>query len=383
MVTSSVVIPTGDCNVKLLQAAKFYIDEHPSWSIVATKNKRSAGKWKRYQTRRADAKELAWRLQNLGADGIAIVNGPISGGGDRVHATRDFDVPEAYTRWARGCPELAQTLPTVQTIRGYHVHFLCDGPNRYIPLDDGEFRGNGLTRLPPTAGYRWIIPPGEAVPFVDPARANLLRSILNKTTSSSLTQSNPRNSCMCPKEMDAAVEQAIAATLPSGPGTRNRQVFEFARHLRRFLPPDANRQELKTLVAEWHRRALPVIKTKQFDDTWIDFSIAWERVKRPIGANFAALVASAARSSFPPEADQFQNENTKRVIRLCAHLQAAWGQSPFPLGARELAKALAVSRMEAHRQLMFLVAEGILELVSIGKKSTKRASEYRFVREEH
>ena len=82
-----------------------------------------------------------------------------------------------------------------------------------------------------------------------------------------------------------AIEQAIDATLPRGPGTRNRQLFEFARKLKAIAGlADAKVDDLQPLVAEWHRRALPKITTKEFAESWYDFANSWKSVRFASGS---------------------------------------------------------------------------------------------------
>ncbi len=75
------------------------------------------------------------------------------------------------------------------------------------------------------------------------------------------------------------VEEAIRGTLPREYGTRNHKVFQLARALR-SLPQfaDVDARELRPIVQEWYRRALPKIRTKEFEETWIDFLKAWPRI---------------------------------------------------------------------------------------------------------
>ena len=41
-----------------------------------------------------------------------------------------------------------------------------------------------------------------------------------------------------------------------------------------------DRDELREIVRQWHHQALAFIRTKAFGESWADFVVAWERVKR-------------------------------------------------------------------------------------------------------
>ena len=66
-----------------------------------------------------------------------------------------------------------------------------------------------------------------------------------------------------------------------------------------------------------------------------------------------------------------------RLTSLCFQLQRQWGDRPFPLGCRKAREFLNVSKTEAARLLKALCFDGVLELVSVGTKTSGKASEYR------
>ena len=77
------------------------------------------------------------------------------------------------------------------------------------------------------------------------------------------------------KSLDDLIEQIIADTVPIQHGTRNRAVFQFARKLKSLTSlTDADPNELRPYVKEWHSRALPYIRSEPFEETWID-PFAW------------------------------------------------------------------------------------------------------------
>jgi Bifunctional DNA primase/polymerase, N-terminal len=145
------------------------------WSIIAVKGKKAAGLWKPFQTRTADEPTLR-RMFERQATGLAVILGPVSGG----LACRDFDDAGAYHRWTAQHPDLAASVPTVKTARGFHVYFR--GLEGFQTLGDGEYRADAghYCLLPPSRHpdgptYTWLKPiPDGNLPFLDPVQAGLL-----------------------------------------------------------------------------------------------------------------------------------------------------------------------------------------------------------------
>lgn len=118
------------------------------WSILPI---RRGGKtplvpWRRYQTERPSPRAVERWLSREDIRGVAIICGAVSGG----LAARDYAQADAYHAWAAAHPDLAATLPTVRTARGYHVYCRL-AAERYDTLPDGELRG--------TSGHYVLAPP--------------------------------------------------------------------------------------------------------------------------------------------------------------------------------------------------------------------------------
>jgi len=116
------------------------------WSVIPVKEKKAIGPWKQYQTTPPDEPTLR-SLFSKAADGIAVLLGSASGG----LCCRDYDDLGGYQRWEASYPQLADTLPTVETHRGRHLYFR--GPEQFIKLGDGEYRG--------TSGQYVVLPPSH------------------------------------------------------------------------------------------------------------------------------------------------------------------------------------------------------------------------------
>jgi len=129
--------PKNNESCSLLKAALWYFSR--GWCIIPTKGKKAAGPWKKYQTARPDEAELQKLFDRKGITGMAVVLGSASGG----LVCRDFDDLEKYQQWAAKFPDLAISLPTVETAWGRHVYFR--GPEGFEDYRNGEYRGNQAT----------------------------------------------------------------------------------------------------------------------------------------------------------------------------------------------------------------------------------------------
>jgi hypothetical protein len=206
--------------------------------------------------------------------GIAVVLGQPSGG----LIVRDFDVVASYLAWCDEHSELAAELPMSKTPHpGRHVFARCEGACRTRILGDGELRGDGgIVVLPPSVHpngrrYAWIREPFREIPTVEPSR--LAGPTLRPLQTSRTPQGEPPVNT-CSKYMACAnsdkglfIDWAIEKTLPTGPGKRNRRIFDFARHLRTVFAKGTDPEGLRPHVEAWHRAALPHIRTKLFDET--------------------------------------------------------------------------------------------------------------------
>lgn len=378
------------------------------WSIIpirhkpGTDGKQPAVKtWKRYETERPTDDELRAMFNGRRVDGLAVIFGAVSGG----LVCRDFDDMRAYERWSAEYPDLAASLPTVKTGRGRHVYFVAD-VDRIIKLPGGELRGAGYCLLPPSvhpsgALYTWLVPlPDGPLPTIDPfgcglaARENGLTERTERTENTEKTEKTE-----CPESpendkqsngsalsaisvnvdpADPAIAAAIRATVPKSVGQRNGAIFELARALK-GLPAlaDADAGSLCPLVKEWHRQALPVIGTKEFDDTWGDFLYAWPNVCFPLGIDPLALTLKLADLSEPPPcAGRYESEATRRLVKLARELQRAVGDRAFFLSSRTVAALLGMDHTTAWKRLRMLEADRVLQVVQRG--DTRRATRYRY-----
>jgi len=393
----------------LLQAALALAER--DWTVLPTKpgTKEAAVRWKLYRTARPTHRLLErWFGSGDQAGGIAVLLGQASGN----LVCRDFDEQDAYDRWAHNHPDLAEKLPTVKTYRGRHVYFT--GPEGYQDLEDGEYRGDAghYCLVPPSphpkgGSYEWTVPlpPGELPVIPDPARAGLIPFPLsgggNTEDSGGVREGEREPSVLPPSgisypsvgilpsvlppslvaEFGEEAGRVILGALPEGPGRRHRAVFELVRRLK-ALPQyaEADSMALQGLVRAWHQLALPVIRTKVFEETVVDFVDGWNRVKFVAGTGPVDQLWDAAGAVQVPGAED-RSPGVRRLIALCCLLQRRAGGGTFFLACRTVGRLAGVTHVAAWRWLRFLEMQGVLVRISTGSQATRKANEYRFVAE--
>lgn len=369
------------------------------WSIIPIKSgtkKPACRTWEPFQNAAATATTIKRWFPLDTAKGLAVICGPVSGN----LVIRDFDKLESYERWADEFPEFAAKLPTVETSRGRHVYCRAD-LQKIIKYDDGELRGNGYCLLPPSRHpsghqYRWLIPLGDELPFVDVAAAGLLIDYsvpgvdppcvrANVTQSTQVTQEHTGTlrilvgvgECPETEELNTAIEKAIAATLPHQHGARHRAVFEFARHLK-AIPAltAAHAANLMACVRKWHSLALPHIQTKPFEETWCDFLKAWPKVEFPAGESplnqlYATAVAHPAKDVW------YEQVGPRVLVTFVRELHRASNGGEFFLSCRSAATLFGITPMTVSRWLLLLEHDGIIRTVEKGSRTTRKASTFR------
>ncbi len=367
----------------ILRCALYYADKL-GWCVIPIPHRRKIPRrgfgWKRFQTERPDGVQYQ-KWFGYGQHNIAVMMGPVSGG----LCCRDFDTCGEYERWKAEHPDLAATLPTTKTFRGYQVFYHGTLEGR-IDIEGegsvhlGELRGSGhYCMLPPSVHpegpiYEWIVKPTPgSLLLVDPVLAGLLPNgelVTEQPENAETPEQTEHTEQTEAMEWGQDVEEAIRATLPREYGTRNRMVFEFARTLR-SLPQfaDADPRDLRPIVREWHRRALPKIRTKEFEETWIDFLKAWPRIRYAKGTEpMMQIFQKAVESKRPRIAVMKYPENQRLQIlaALCRELQRSAGAEPFYLSCRTAAGLFHVSHTEANRWLFLLESDGVLRVVTKG-----------------
>jgi len=364
------------------------------WSVIPVnyKTKAAKRKWTRFQTERQTQSDVRRFFGSHNELAIGVLAGAASGG----LVVRDFDHMASYERWASNHPSLAASLPTVATGRpGRHVYMRAE-LDRIIEFNDGELRGNGYTLLPPSrhptgTDYRWLIPPGDRLPFIEDLYESGLTSCNTECTENT---DNPVNSGLlrrtqavsCGSELtlepapEDAIQLAIVEAIPIGPGHRTRCLFELARAFK-AIPwiADAHHAALKPYLKQWHKASYERIGTKPFEDSWETFVTAWGKVKYPKGkGRIDVIFQNTVVADLPLAAQEYERPEVRMLVCFVRDLQRESGDKPFFLSCRTVGKLLGVDHVTASRWLHLLCIDDILQVVDTGDLGKRQASTYRY-----
>jgi hypothetical protein len=378
------------------------------FSVIPLKNgtkKPAIREWKRYQADRATETKIR-KWFSSGRSGIGIIAGEVSGGLCII----DFDVADAYYIWAKKNPELSATLPTVKTRRGFHVYAKLP-PNELRSFRESIGKPDGIGAIkmgwgeiipeggyavaPPSrhsdsGEYEWIQLPQKSIPLIGLDSFRLCYTASAETPADSAssgihkkTQAIKGQDKNVPKpKLSEQVETIIEKTLPRKVGTRNRKIFDLVRELK-AIPDlsDVAVNDLESIARRWHRRALPNIATKAWDETWADFCMAWGNVRHPAGESpLNAALQRAIEKPLPEIAFDYDLQATRLLIALCRELQRDAGDRAFYLSSHDAARLVGFKHsMEAWRYLKLFEQTGILKRIHNGSFEQRKASEYRYL----
>ena len=293
-------------------------------------------------------------------------------------------------------PGLAEMLPTSKSGRGYHVFFRSDTVKSNKSFGKIEIKVNGLVSLPPSmhksgVRYEWITPLPDSIdelPLLNPIEWELEKFTedpeepedLEDTNDPERLRSHSESLGYLDEEVRKEVEKAIEGTLPKEHGQRNDAVFPLCQWLK-AIPElrGLSAKELKPIVVEWHRRAYPVIGTKAFDSTWRDFVHAWKRVKWPKGDVMLSQAVKRVleNKTVLPEAEEYDSEEARFLLKLCYELQQGMGDEPFFLASRTAGGIVGLSHRTAYKLLEMFMEDGKLKLIE--GHTSKKAPRYRYI----
>ena len=398
----------------MIDVALFY--DRLGWPVIPVRQNEERTpcvKWSVYQHQRPDEHELhRWFVQRFKDAGLAVINGKISG----WLVCRDFDDHESYEKWASAHPDLAALLPTVRTRRGWHVYFLNSALVKTEKGRTGELRCTGINALPPTRRddgftYSWLIlPTKDNLIFIEDvegaglwdfekekvskesnqkadgrqvkkSRSDEIRDESEAVPRDYLPRLQPNPRPRFRVEVDGELGNLIDTTLPTAPGQRNQQIFEFVRHLK-ALPVYAEMDPLafQDVVREWHGRALPKINTKAFEETWCDFLYGWDKVRWPKGIDPFVVAAKAYQASGEVvDLDDLDDPKLVLLAGICRELQRMTGESPFFVACNKAGEFLGVSPATAWRYLYLLERVGVIACARRGRPGGRHATRYWYV----
>ena len=206
----------------------------------------------------------------------------------------------------------------------------------------------------------------------------------NAVFHSTAAKDSQAHSCQAqPAKLSAAAKQAIGraidCTLPGAEGHRNRVLFQFARQLK-GIPElaTADAHSLRPYVEQWHAKALSFISTKDFETTWQDFLVGWERVQFPAGTGPLDEIYKRALCNVPAAASRYKKAAVRNLVAFCCQLQAESGDQPFYLACRAAATVTGISPTTISRYFWKLIYDGFLKLETAGERG--RAAEYRYLK---
>lgn len=359
-------------------------------------NKKPTTRWRHRTTPVPHESVAAWFADTPGTVGVGLACGKVSG--DLY--VRDFDKPGAYEAWAAAQPELARTLPTVRTSRGWHVYARWPSVKTRA-LGDGELRGEKVYVVAPPSPhpsgcrYRWHVPlPDGPILRVDPLAAGLALHSKPGKGGSVIEKTEPVENVEALEPLEfventeaisgvclfsrSDVQGAIMRTLPTGPGTRNQTIFGLARELKAI--PDlagARANDLRPLVKEWHTRALPNIGTRDFATSMSDFIRAWPRVHTPAGSDPVRAALERAEAAPCPAWALDYGPKARLLASLCRELARQNSPDVFFLSCAKAGACIGVDQRVVHRWLGLFVADGAIGVVSVGTKIMATRFRYR------
>lgn len=367
-------------------------------------------KWKPYQSKRADVATIR-RWYGKEPQNIAILGGEISNG----LGVRDFDSHDSYLAWEAEHPELAKTLPTVATSRGFHVWARFSPVPRFQEFHDGELRTAGHYVIAPPSvhpngtAYSWQNPLNGEIPLLTLENSGFATDYKGCNTDNTEHTDNSgehsqlrehkrtqithdvigTSELVSAKSEQVLIRQAIDRTIVQTFSTRHRCLFNLARELKAIPGSDSwTADRLHRILTAWHSKSLTNIKTKEFEFSWFDFLETWDKVKCPIGRGCVDNALEAARNAPTPNcAKQYEkNEPLVLLVKFCRELQhlhvSVDGNQPFFLTARKAAEVLGTDdQVRAWRCLKGFTLEKppILKLVSSGSQASRKANEYLYL----
>lgn len=228
-----------------------------------------------------------------------------------------------------------------------------------LPVDNAQ----SLLPIP-----QWLLDATARAPLISGGGSDYLQK----------TQMTQQSSSVSSGSSVSSVGEAITRHLPESIGERNRRLFDLARHLKGLMP-DASKAELREIVTEWHRRALPTIGTASFVESWGDFQRGWDVCHTPYGSVLNRILGEIDMTEKTPESLVSLGYDDKALLlcRICKQLQANAGEGPFFISARQAGELIGIHFTDASKVLYALVADDVLELVKRG--AGRVASRYRYI----
>ncbi len=179
------------------------------------------------------------------------------------------------------------------------------------------------------------------------------------------------------------VEAAIDVTVPITHGTRNASLVRLARRLKCIKELRDNDAEFfLPIVREWFQRALPNIRTKEWDLTWDDWLKIWAWTDPARSHDGMEVFWSIAQERPCPEVGrEYRCVKLRNLVSLCAVLQelAADDRGVWYVSCRKAGELLGVSHKTANMWLNQLVRDGVIEKTVPHQAGSMKSQRYRYL----
>jgi len=258
-----------------------------------------------------------------------------------------------------------------QSGNGLHAY----GMNEGVPLKGRRGIYKGI-KTEVYCNGRFFVVTGNVWRHGDLPILNGLKSVYEKIETRSsyiLTEETKAIASVC----SVSSVQIPQACIPKQAGQRHHCIFELARYLR-AAAPNANDEALKALLQRWWVVAEPNVRTKDFEESLIDFQHAWRNVKFPKGDVLAKILQDMPDDP-PDNPGGFLGLTGRRIYHLCKLLDRQqnenYGNGVFMLSCRVAGNALRIDYRLANKVLKLFVEKKILEIAE--EHTTVRATRYR------
>ena len=159
--------------------------------------------------------------------------------------------------------------------------------------------------------------------------------------------------------------------IPVMGGQRHHCLFHLARLLKTQFPM-AVHDDMLPVVRAWHAKYKNVIFTQNWDVTWADFKIGWQRVRIKFGQAVLDEVLATRTNPSPELLRPGYSETMADLISVCEALQRHHGSKPFFLGCRQAGEILQLGHTHAATLLNSLVQDGVLEVTAQATSTKSR-----------
>ena len=173
-----------------------------------------------------------------------------------------------------------------------------------------------------------------------------------------------------------SVADVIEKTLPRAVGQRQTCIMNLARGLK--YDAGLHGQSLDALrphVQEWHHRALPVIGTKQFLDTWDDFVRAWERARVPLTGDHIQNAIDCVKGH-PVWTPGWIDDDATRLLFAVISRMSELNEGVFWFAVRDIESYIGIDAQTAWRRLNTFESEGYIKRIKKGSQGL--ATRYRW-----